>query len=158
MNCMNRITIPGGLSFIAVAGCLLYAIFAIAAVTDSDCEDAWDDAPAEQYCPATGVSAKANSSKCIIPATQCSITISITEPNADPEDVTFTPTTPSRWSATGSGLNEDSVDKIDICFDRVSASANQSTLGWRAYLQAGCPAASRTSADAKQNGLVYETS
>ena len=107
MKYMNRITtLGGGLSFMAVAGCLLYAMFAYA-TTDSDCESAWNDAPASSYCsiPSYGYESmtglrNAPAGYCGIQSTGCSIEVDMVLPGVASVDETFTPEFPSSWWPT----------------------------------------------------------
>lgn len=122
MNCTNRKTAWGAMSFTAIAGCLLYAIFAVAA-TDQQCVDAWDDAPAEAYCPAESPKAMAatDENTCLVAASACSIAVQITllggaDDGSDlTEEWTLTPTFPSAWTLLSSSLSLDDTDDIDIC-------------------------------------------
>ena len=154
MKCMNRITTRGALSFLAVAGCLLYAMFAGAqnneggtSQTKSDCEIAWEDAPAEKYCTTTLVSYLSTGSgpdTCLIHVSTCSITVEVGGQSTD-----FTPNFPSEWSNMNIGISEDVTSNIDICF----AASTTSASGWSASVKAGCPSDSTDSATAKKDGL-----
>ena len=151
MNCMNRITIGGALSFMAVAGCLLYAMFAGA--TDADCEEAWEDAPAEQYCTSTSIKAStvttngATNTYCHISVSSCSITVNVGSGSTS-SSVTFTPSWDSYFSTNGIVLHE--IEHFDVCFKE----STTSTSGWEAFIvEGGCPTNSTDSATAKRDGL-----
>ena len=147
MNCMNKITIRGALGFMAVAGCLLYAMFAIAATaTDSECEEAWEDAPAEAYCPAEGAMAIANTDKCIIGASQCSIAVEITGSTIS-GTTQFTPSFPNSWTLNTGGVNLADTDDIDICFKTTNDSID-------VKVKAGCDAGEITSSEATKDGIT----
>lgn len=136
MNFTNRI-LPLGV----IIGGLVYAMFAIAAtVTDTDCTDAWADAPAKSYCAAEGAMATSDAEKCIVGASSCSITVDITE-SGETESVTFNPTFPRAWTLDTGGISLPDTDDIDICF---ATASNEIT----AAVKIGCDTNEVTSATA----------
>ena len=163
MNCTNRITAWGAMSVMAIAGCLLYAMSAVAtnneggtSNTTSECQTAWDSAPASSYCtttqPVTFLSYGSGQEDICLIAASCSITVDITYAGiATPVSTTFTPTFPSDWSAMTGGIGETDTDDIDICFAE-SASGDS----YNATVKTGCSSGEITSGTASDSGLTLD--
>ena len=138
------------MSVMAVAAACLYAIFAVAATND-ECDDAWDDAPAEAYCrPNEGAMAATADNTCLVGASACSITVDVTESGTTVSE-TFTPSFPSAWTYLTSDLSLDKTDDIDICFDGGDADTDASNIV--ATVRTACRNYEVNSSDAVSNGL-----
>lgn len=134
----------------AVAGCLLYAVFAIAATaTDTECTDAWADAPANAYCPAEGTAAMAvpDTNKCIVGASSCSITVDVTDGAGTTTSETFNATFPRAWTLVTGGVSLADTDDIDICI------GTSSSGGFVATVRTACGSTEVTSEKATASGL-----
>ena len=150
MNCTNRITAWGAMSCMAIAGCLLYAMSAVAA-TDAECDDAWDDAPAEAYCTSGGETATTDGTKCAISVSSCSITVEVLYEDGAGTSVAFAPTFPSDWTLDSGGVSLANTDNIDICFNGSDADTDTSNI--TATVRTACRNNEVNSSDAVSNGL-----
>lgn len=170
MNFTNWITMRNATGFMAIAGCLLYAMSAIATDigTTADCQAEWDDAPAEAYCTDTSIEAVLRGdasdtdrsyTACKIAVSSCTIAVNIGS-DSNSTSYTFTPSWDSNFSTQGLCLPE--VDLVDICFRSsnsttpVPTNATSAQAGWVAYVgQMGCNFSSTTgSATATTDGLA----
>ena len=151
MNSTKRTTAWGAMSCMAFAGCLLYAMSA-AAVTDAECDDAWDDAPAEGYCTSGGETATTDGTKCAISVSSCSITVDIVYDQIVLASVAFTPTFPADWTNSSEGVSLADTDDIDICFDAADgADADGGNIV--ATVRTACGNNEINSSDAKRSGV-----
>lgn len=166
MSNTNRTTVLRGgeaIGFTAVVVGLLYATFAVAASTGTatDCQDAWDDAPAAAYCTDTGVEAHTvdttggDSGKretyCRISVSSCSITVNVGM-GAGLQSVTYRPSWDNYYQTQGVPLRV--TRHFDICFEAATGSSASIKEGWRAFVLGDvCPTAATASATAVSNGL-----
>ena len=135
---------------VALSWALILPVEAATTATASgveECEDAWEDAPAEEYCTDTSIARATSGSgwgNCIIEVSACSISV-----NVAGESITYTPTWPSSYTSTGNGLSVADTETIDICF----ASSTSASSGYTATVKSSCSSTDTDSATATTDGL-----
>ena len=135
---------------VALCGALVLpseAATAAAASGVEECEDAWEDAPAEGYCTDTSIARATSGSgwgNCLIEVSACSISVDV-----GGESITYTPTWPSAYTSTGDGLSVADTESIDICF----ASSTSASSGYTATVKSACGSSDTDSATATTDGL-----
>jgi len=151
-NCLAPALVAAALALALLLGAPQQPAHATSAsVRLGECNDEWDDAPANQYCPratvAVHTAAGAQQGYCVVNG-RCSITVSV-----DGQDTAYTPTMDLI-------LSKDSTDTIDICFQLVTLSSlgtgSAWDLTWISVAKAGCAAGEANSAAASSSGLSTE--
>ena len=123
-------------------------------LTQQQCQTAWNDAPAKDYCPNITVGVFNDSyrdDQCTLTGTTtCSISVNVGQSVGTSISQTFSAENASSWFSGGHVGQPSHVDQLDLCFTKA---AGETT--WQANIDYGCGGDAIDSGTATSSGLPY---